>query len=109
MTLKNKVKNSLIWTFSDQVVTQFVFVLFSIFLARILPPSVFGVVGMVTIFTNFAGIFIDMGFSVALIQKKDADNEHFSSVFWLNMSIGILLYLLFFLRHHYSVFFLKSL
>ena len=96
MTLKNKVKNSLIWTFSDQVVTQFVFVLFSIFLARILPPSVFGVVGMVTIFTNFAGIFIDMGVGVALIQKKDADNEHFSSVFWLNMAIGILLYLLFF-------------
>jgi PST family polysaccharide transporter len=96
MTLKNKVKNSLIWTFSDQVVTQFIFVLFSIFLARIIPPSVFGVLGMVTIFSNFAGLFIDMGFGVALIQKKEADDEHFSSVFWLNMAIGALLYLLFF-------------
>ena len=84
MNLKRKVHSSLIWTFSDQVVTQFVFVFFGIFLARILSPSAFGVVSMVVIFTNFASLFIDMGFGAALIQKKDADNEHYSSVFWLN-------------------------
>lgn len=96
MDLRNKVKKSLIWTFGDQIVTQVVFVLFGIFLARILSPSVFGVVGMVTMFTNFAALFIDMGFGVALIQKKDADDEHFSSVFWLNLGIGCFLYALFF-------------
>lgn len=97
MNLKSKVKTSLIWTFGDQVVTQFVFVLFGIFLARILSPSAFGIVSMVIIFTNFAALFIDMGFGVALIQKKDADNEHYSSVFWLNLAIGLFLYLLFFI------------
>jgi PST family polysaccharide transporter len=106
MDLKNKVKKSLIWTFGDQIVTQIVFVLFGIFLARILSPSVFGVVGMVTMFTNFAALFIDMGFGVALIQKKEADNEHFSSVFWLNLGIGCFLYVLFFfLAPLFSIFF----
>jgi PST family polysaccharide transporter len=106
MDLKNKVKKSLIWTFGDQIVTQIVFVLFGIFLARILSPAVFGVVGMVTMFTNFAALFIDMGFGVALIQKKEADNEHFSSVFWLNLGIGCFLYLLFFfLAPLFSIFF----
>jgi len=65
MNLKNKVRKSLIWTFGDQIVTQIVFVLFGIFLARILSPAVFGVVGMVTMFTNFAALFIDLGFGVA--------------------------------------------
>ena len=96
MNLKRKVHSSLIWTFSDQVVTQFVFVFFGIFLARILSPSAFGVVSMVVIFTNFASLFIDMGFGAALIQKKDADREHYSSVFWLNLAIGVFLYLVFF-------------
>ncbi len=106
MDLKSKVKKSLMWTFGDQIVTQIVFVLFGIFLARILSPSVFGVVGMVTMFTNFAALFIDMGFGVALIQKKEADNEHFSSVFWLNLGIGCFLYgLFFFMAPLFSIFF----
>lgn len=96
MNLKSKVKKSLVWSFGDQILSQILFVIFGIFLARILPPSVFGVVGMVTIFTNFAALFIDMGFGTALIQKKDADNEHYSSVFWLNLGIGCLLYIVFF-------------
>lgn len=104
--LKSKVKSSLIWSFSDQILTQILYVLFGIFLARILSPSVFGVVGMVTIFTNFAVLFIDLGFGTALIQKKDADNEHFSSVFWLNLTIGCLLYCLFFFTAPlFSIFF----
>ena len=96
MNLKKRVKEGLIWSFSDQVLTQLIFVIFGIFLARILSPALFGVVGMVTIFTNFATLFIDMGFGVALIQKKDADDEHYSSVFWFNIALGCLLYILFF-------------
>lgn len=96
MTLKNKVKSGLKWTFMDQIFSQVFLLIFGIFLARILPPSIFGVVAMVTIFTNFAALFIDLGFGVALVQKIDADSEHFSSVFWLNLAIGLLLYIFFF-------------
>ncbi|ESU23551.1 hypothetical protein FSS13T_22790 [Flavobacterium saliperosum S13] len=52
---------------------------------------------MVTVFTNFAVLFIDMGFGAALVQKKEAGNDYFSTVFWFNMIVGALLYLLFFL------------
>ena len=97
MSLKNKVKHGLKWTFIDQVLSQVIFLAFSIFLARILSPSAFGIVGMVTIFSNFAVLFIDLGFSAALIQKKEITNAHFSSVFWLNLIIGIVMYLLFYI------------
>ncbi|MDI1256580.1 MAG: MOP flippase family protein [Flavobacterium sp.] len=97
MDLKNKVKSGLKWTFIDQVLSQIIFLIFGIFLARLVSPSSFGLVGMVTIFSNFAILFIDLGFGAALIQKADATKEHFSSVFWLNLGIGIILYLFFYL------------
>lgn len=97
MSLKTKVKNGLKWTFIDQVLSQIIFLIFGIFLARILNPSDFGIVGMITIFSNFAILFIDLGFSAALIQKKEVSKEHFSSVFWLNLLIGGLMYLLFYI------------
>ncbi|TRX20896.1 MOP flippase family protein [Flavobacterium franklandianum] len=96
MTFKNKVKNGLKWAFMDQILSQVLLLFFGVFLARILPPSAFGLVAMVTMFTNFAALFIDLGFGVALVQKIDADEEHFSSVFWLNLIIGLFLYVFFF-------------
>jgi PST family polysaccharide transporter len=96
MSLKNKVKSGLKWTFIDQILSQIIFFVFSIFLARMLTPSMFGIVGMVTIFSNFAILFIDLGFSAALIQKKDVTTIHYSSVFWLNLGIGLFMYLIFY-------------
>lgn len=96
MNLKSKVKNGLKWTFVDQILSQVIFLVFSIFLARILTPSIFGIVSMVTIFSNFAALFIDLGFSAALIQKKEITDAHYSSVFWLNVGIGFLMYLIFY-------------
>jgi len=96
MNLKSKVKNGLKWTFIDQILSQIIFLVFSVFLARVLTPSIFGIVGMITIFSNFAILFIDLGFSAALIQKKEVTQAHFSSVFWLNIGIGFLMYALFY-------------
>ena len=96
MDLKSKVKNGLKWTFIDQILSQIIFLVFSIFLARMLTPSLFGIVGMITILSNFAVLFIDLGFSAALIQKKEVTAAHYSSVFWLNIGIGFLMYLIFY-------------
>jgi O-antigen/teichoic acid export membrane protein len=62
---------------------------------RLLTPSTFGLMGMVTVFTGFAAIFGDFGFASALIQKSDTSEEHFTSIFWLNLSLGLGLTLLF--------------
>ncbi len=101
MNLKNKVKTGLKWTFVDQTLSQIIFLIFSIFLARIVTPSMFGIVGMITIFSNFAILFVDLGFSAALIQKKEVSTAHFSSVFWLNLLIGILMYFGFYILAPY--------
>ena len=97
MNLKSKVKNGLKWTFIDQILSQIIFLVFSIFLARILTPAMFGIVGMITIFSNFAILFIDLGFSAALIQKKEVSPAQYSSVFWLNIGIGFFMYALFYI------------
>jgi PST family polysaccharide transporter len=97
MNLKSKVKHGLKWTFIDQILSQILFLVFGIFLARILTPSMFGIIGMITVFSNFAILFIDLGFSAALIQKKEVTPAHFSSVFWLNLGIGVLMYSLFYI------------
>jgi PST family polysaccharide transporter len=97
MNLKSKVKNGLKWTFIDQILSQIIFLVFSIFLARILTPTMFGIVGMITIFSNFAILFIDLGFSAALIQKKEVSPAQYSSVFWLNIGIGFFMYVLFYI------------
>ena len=69
MSLKTKVKNGLKWTFTDQIFTQIVLLVFGIILARLLNPGSFGLIGMVTIFSNFDLNFVDLGFGAALIQK----------------------------------------
>lgn len=108
MTLKNKVKSGLKWSFIDQVLSQIIFLIFGIFLARILSPTVFGLVGMITIFSNFAALFIDLGYSAALIQKEKVTDIHYSSVFWLNLGIGFLMYLVFYSCAPYISFFYKQ-
>lgn len=101
MSLKTKVKNGLKWTFIDQIFTQIVSLVFGIILARLISPGSFGLIGMVTLFSNFALNFVDLGFGAALIQKKDVTKAHFSSVFWLNMMIGVFLYLFFYILAPY--------
>ena len=68
----------------------------SIVLARILDPKVYGVVALVTVFTSILQVFIDSGFGSSLIQKKDADDLDFSSVFYFNIVICLFLYLVVF-------------
>ena len=68
----------------------------SIVLARILMPEDYGAVALVTVFTTIMQVFVDSGLSTALIQKKDADDLDFSSVFYFNFGVCIILYLIMF-------------
>ena len=75
---------------------QGVTLLVSIILARLLDPDVYGTVAIITVITTILQVFLDGGFSNALIQKKDADDIDFSSVFYFNVVFGIVLYILLF-------------
>jgi O-antigen/teichoic acid export membrane protein len=61
---------------------------FAVILARLLTPAEFGVVAMAMAFIAFSEVFLDIGFSSAIIQKKDLDDTQLSTIFFLNLIIG---------------------
>jgi O-antigen/teichoic acid export membrane protein len=88
-----KVIGNFIWRLLERFGAQGVTLIVSIVLARLLDPEVYGTVAIVTVLTSLLHVFIDSGLGTALIQKKNADDLDFSSVFFFNMAICILLYL----------------
>lgn len=80
---KEKVLAGLFWTFGERILAQGVSFILSIILARILLPSEYGIIAMVMVFINIANVFTSTGFGEALVQKKDADELDFSTVFFL--------------------------
>ncbi len=89
----NTIANNMIWRLMERFGAQGVTTIVSIVLARLLDPAVYGVVAIVSIFTALLQVFIDSGFANALIQKKDADDLDFSTVFYFNVVVCIVLYL----------------
>lgn len=86
-----------IWRFAERIGAQMVAFVVSIVLARLLEPSAYGTVALLTIFTIILQVFVDSGLGNALIQKKDADNIDFSTVFFTNIAFCTALYILLFL------------
>ena len=89
---KNKVISNFLWRFAERCGAQLVTFIVSIVLARILVPEDYGTVALVTVFLNIMQVFVDSGLGTALIQKKDADDLDFSSVFYFNFLVCLLLY-----------------
>lgn len=95
-SLKYKVLYGLFWRFMERSGTQGIQFVVSIILARLLLPKDFGIIGLITIYIQVANVFIQSGFGTALIQKKEVDDEEYSSVFYLSLIISVVLYLLLF-------------
>ncbi len=92
MSDKAKVLSNFLWRFAERSGAQLVQFLVSIVLARLLAPEVYGTIALVTVFTTVVNVFVDSGFGNALIQKKDADELDFSTVFFFNIAICLALY-----------------
>lgn len=92
--LKGKTTRALVWSSADKVGQQVFYLVAGIILARQLSPTDYGKVGVLTIFIALSGILIDSGFSSALIRKKEATQADYSTVFYLNIAISCLLYVL---------------
>lgn len=82
----------LLWRFAERTGTQGVQFIVSIVLARLLAPEDYGTISLVTVFTTILQVFVDSGLGTALIQKKDADDLDFSSVFYFNCVVCLVLY-----------------
>lgn len=95
--LKSKTINGVWWSFLEKYSTQGISFIVTLIMARILTPGQYGLIGMLAIFMALGQVFIDGGFANALIQKEKKNDTDYSTVFWINISIGILSYLLLFL------------
>lgn len=88
----NSVIKNFFWRFAERCGAQFVTFIVSIVLARILMPEDYGQIALITVFTTIMQVFVDSGLGSALIQKKDADDLDFSSVFYFNFAVCLGLY-----------------
>lgn len=94
---KKLVLSSLFWKFFERAGLQIGQFIISIILARLLSPTDYGAVALITIFIQIAFVFVQSGLGTALVQKQDADETDFSSVFYLSIFIASLCYLLIYL------------
>lgn len=83
---------NLLWRFAERCGAQAVSFLVSIILARLLAPEAYGTIALAMVFINILQVFVDSGMGTALIQKKDADDLDFSSVFYFNIAACLVLY-----------------
>lgn len=103
-----KVIINFIWRFAERVGAQLVAFCVSIVLARILEPSAYGTIALITVITAILQVFVDSGLGNALIQKKNADNLDFSTVFFTNLFFCSVLYVCLFFLAPYIAFFYKD-
>jgi O-antigen/teichoic acid export membrane protein len=95
-SLKDKTVRGIGWSAADSFLGQGVSFLVGIVLARLLSPSEYGLIGIVTIFTTILTGFVDSGFSSALIRKKDISNDDYNTMFLTNMVMSVLMFVILF-------------
>ena len=88
-SLKEKTAKGLFWGGFSNGIQQLLNLLFGIFLARLLTPSDYGMVGMLAIFSLIASSIQESGFTAALVNKKEVTHNDYNAVFWFNAAISI--------------------
>lgn len=94
MSLKKQAISGMIWTFAEQFGSQIISFIISIFLARLLLPSDFGVIALFGIVMGVASSIIDGGLASSLIRSKNVDDRDYSTVFIFNLIISVVLYII---------------
>lgn len=86
--LKRRAFAATLWSGGEVFLRQGIQFVVAIVLARLLSPSDFGTIALLYLFTGIATVFVDGGFSAALIQRQDTSHVDESTVFWFNAAIG---------------------
>ncbi len=93
---ENSVAGGFAWKLAERFLAQGITFLISLLLARLLAPEDYGVISIILVFINFADVFVINGFSSALIQKKDADEMDFSTIFYCSLVVSLGIYAILF-------------
>ena len=94
---RNRILSSLIWVYLENIAAQLVSFIVSIVLARLLNPSDYGTIALVSIFINIANVFVTSSFSFSLVQKRDSDELDYNTIFWFNLAMSVIIYVILFL------------
>ena len=96
MKTNNVILNSLILKFLERCGYQGIAFVIQLILARILLPSDYGVITMLTVFIAISQVFVQSGLNTALVQRKDTTEDDYTSVFWISLLIAVILYVILF-------------
>ena len=107
-SLKKKAAKGVIWSAIERFSVQGIQFILSIIIARLVAPSEYGLIAMLSIFLAIAQSFIDSGFSNALIQKQNRTEIDYSTVFYFNIAVAFGLYSLFYISSPYIANFYKE-
>ena len=107
MELKKYVVKGMAWTFAEKVLTALFQMLVGLVLMNFLFPDDYGTIQILVVFTSVCSVFVDSGFSAALIRKKEVAQEEYSAVFFFNILTACVLYLVLLaitplLAHYYN-------
>lgn len=95
-SLRKKVFSGFLWRFTEKTGANILRLVVSIILARLIVPEIFGIFALALVFTSFADLLVIGGFGMSLVQKENADEVDFSSVFYFTTAVSLLLYALLF-------------
>lgn len=104
----NRVANSIVWSGIERLSVQGIQFVLTIILTRLVLPSDYGLIALLTVFLVMAQVFVDSGFTMALIQRQNPTEKDFSTVFYFNVVVGVVIYLLLFFSAKYIALFFKE-
>lgn len=108
-SLRNKTIKGTAWSAVDAILGKGVSFLVGIILARLLSPDEYGLIGICLIFNSVLNAIVDSGFGNALIRKENADDKDYNTMFYTNLGISVILYVLLYLSSFYiAEFFQRS-
>ena len=108
MSLKQKTISGVVWSFAEAILIKGLSFVAMLLLARWLGPIDFGLIGMIAVFIGIGTSLVDSGMSSSIIRTKDADDDDFTTVFYMNMAISLLVYALMFYSAPYIALFYKQ-
>lgn len=88
----DNIASGLFWTFGERIAAQLMTTIVTMILARLLAPSYYGIISIVTVFIDLCNIFVTSGLGIAVVRKPDADNLDFNTAFVLSFGLSVVLY-----------------
>lgn len=103
---KNAVLSGLFWQYAEKCGAEVIQFVVSIIIARILSPSDYGLIGLITVFISVASVFASSGLGQALVQRKEINNKDYSTVFFYSIAFSVVIYgILFFIAPYIAKFY----